>query len=88
MNILNLSKRWKNFLKLTEPQMDKKHDYKIYKKNHPVIPKEAESSLDLGFLGVEKDYPEEISSLPIKKKRGQDLILEEKEYNRIHSRKK
>ncbi len=48
-----------------------------------------ESILNIGFLGVEKDYPEQISSLPIKKKKGnQDLTMEEKEYNRIHSKKR
>ena len=30
------------------------HDYKIYKANHPVTPKEVENVFDLGFLGVEK----------------------------------
>jgi hypothetical protein len=66
----------------------RRHDYKIYKKNHPDTPKDVESILDLGFLGVEKDYPEQISSLPIKKKGNQDLTIEEKEYNRIHSKKR
>ncbi len=74
--------------KIKHKQIGKRHDYKIYKMNHPVTPKEVENVLDLGFLGVEKDYPEQISSLPIKKKRGQDLILEEKKYNRIHSKKR
>ena len=31
----------------------------------------------LGFLGVEDDYPEQKSSLPIKKKRNQVLTKEE-----------
>lgn len=68
----------------------KTYDYKIYKKNHPDTPKDVESIVDLGFLGVEKDYPEQISSLPIEKKKGnQDLTIEkEKEYNRIHSKKR
>ncbi len=48
-----------------------------------------ENGLDLGFLRVEKDYPEQTSSLPIKNKKGnQELTIEEKEYNRIHSKKK
>ncbi len=51
-------------------QLGKRHNYKIYKKkNHLVIPKEVEKVLDLGFLGVEKDYPEQILSLPVKNKR-------------------
>jgi hypothetical protein len=70
-------------------QVGRRHDYRIYKKNHPDIPKDVENIFDLGFLGVEKEYPEQISSLPIKKKKGnQDLTIEEKEYNRIHSKRR
>ncbi len=36
----------------------RKHDYDIYKKNHPVIPKEVVNVVDLGYLGLEKDFPE------------------------------
>ncbi len=75
--------------KTKHKQVGRKHDYKIYKKNHPITSKEMESILDLVFLGVENDYPEQMSSLPFKKKKGnQDLTLEENEYNRIHSRKR
>jgi hypothetical protein len=45
--------------------------------------------LDLGYLGVETDFPEELSVLPYKKKRNQEeLSQEEKEYNKIHSKKR
>jgi hypothetical protein len=75
--------------KTKHKQVGRRHDYKIYNKNRPDTPKDVESIVDLGFLGVEKDYPEQISSLPIKKKKGnQDLTIEEKEYNRIHSKKR
>jgi hypothetical protein len=76
--------------KTKHKQKGKKHDYRIYKKNHPDTPKEVENIFDLGFLGVEKDYPaEQKSALPIKKKkRNQKLTLEEKEYNKIHSKKR
>ncbi len=77
--------------KTRHKQVGRKHDYKIYKNNHPVTPKEVENTFDLGFLGVkEKDYPEQKSVLPIKNKRNQkkELILEEKDYNRIHSKKR
>lgn len=60
-------------------QIGRKHDYKIYKKNHPDIPKDIVNMFDLGFLGVEKEYPEQKSELPIKKKRNQVLMKEEKE---------
>jgi hypothetical protein len=66
----------------------RKHDYAIYKKNHPVTPKEVVNVVDLGYLGVEKDFPDQLSELPYKKKRNQDLSQEEKEYNKIHSRKR
>jgi hypothetical protein len=66
----------------------RKHDYDIYKKNHPVTPKEVVNVVDLGYLGVEKDFPDQLSELPYKKKRNQDLSQEEKEYNKIHSRKR
>jgi hypothetical protein len=43
---------------------------------------------DLGYLGVEKDFPEQLSSLPYKKKRNLELSAEEKEYNKLHSKKR
>jgi Helix-turn-helix of DDE superfamily endonuclease/DDE superfamily endonuclease len=33
----------------------RKHDYAIYKKNHPITPKQVITVFDLGYLGVEKD---------------------------------
>ncbi len=66
-----------------------KHDYYIYKKNHPVTPKQVVNVVDLGYLGIEKDFPEQKSSLPFKRKRNQeDLSDEEKEYNKIHAKKR
>ncbi len=47
----------------------RRHDYDIYKEHHPVTPKEVVNVFDLGYLGIEKDYPEQISSLPNRKKR-------------------
>jgi hypothetical protein len=38
---------------------------------------------------MEKDYPDQLSTLPCKKKRiPQDLSEEEKDYNKIHSKKR
>ena len=37
---------------------------------------------------MEKDYPDQLSALPYKKKRNQDLSQEEVEYNRIHAKKR
>ena len=67
----------------------RKHDYEIYKKNHPVIPKDVLNVFDLGYLGVEKDFQEQQSALPNRKKRNQkELSQEEKEYNKNHSRRR
>jgi hypothetical protein len=66
----------------------KRHDYNIYKENHPVIPKQVATVVDLGYHGMEKDFPEQLSVLPFKKKRNQDLSQEEKDYNINHSKKR
>jgi hypothetical protein len=46
------------------------HDYDIYKNNHPLVPKDVVNVFDLGYIGIEKDFSEQLSSLPYKKKRG------------------
>jgi hypothetical protein len=65
------------------------HDYDVYNRDHPVIPKQVVNVVDLGYLGVEKDFPEQLlSALPCKKKKNQDLSQEEIDYNRIHAKKR
>jgi hypothetical protein len=44
--------------------------------------------VDLGYLGIEKDFPDQLSTLPYRKKKNLDLSKEEKEYNKNHSNKK
>ncbi len=66
----------------------RKHDYDIYKKNHPITPKDVLNVFDLGYQGVEKDFPEQKSAIPNRKKRNQELSEEEKEYNQSHSRRR
>ena len=66
----------------------RRHDYDVYKKNHPVTPKDVLNVFDLGYVRVEKDFPEQLSSLPKKKKRNLELSQEEKDYNKNHSRKR
>ena len=53
--------------------------YSIYKKNHPVTPKQVVNVVDLGYLGVENDFPEQLSALPYKKKRNYEMSQEEKD---------
>ena len=66
----------------------KRHNYDVYKKDHLVIPKEVVTVVVLEYLGVEKDYPEQLSALPYKKKINQCLSQEEKYYNTVHSKKR
>lgn len=72
----------------TENKKGHRHDYAIYKKNHPVTPKQIVSVFDLGYLGVEMDFPDQKSSIPSRKKRNHELSAKEKEYNQNHSRKR
>ena len=65
-----------------------RHDYDIYKKNHPITPEKVVNVFDLGYLGVETDFPEQLSSIPNRKKRNVELSQKEKEYNESHSRKR
>jgi hypothetical protein len=53
-----------------------------------VTPKEAVNVVDLGYFGVEKDFLDQLSKLPFKKKRNLEISSEEKERNKIHSKKR
>ena len=66
----------------------RKHDYDIYKNNHTITPKQVVNVIDLGYLGVETDFPEQLSALPCKRKRNQILSQEEIDYNKLHSKKR
>ena len=66
----------------------RKHDYDIYKKNHHTTHKDVLNVFDLGYLGVEKDFPEQLSVLQNRKKRNLELSQVEKDYNMNHSKKR
>lgn len=72
----------------TSKKKGHRHDYDIYKKNHPLNPRQVVNVFDLGYLGVEKDFPEQLSALPSKRKRNCERSVEEKEYNKRHSKKR
>jgi hypothetical protein len=68
-----------------------KHDYGIFKWRHPRLPGEVSLGFDLGYDGVQKDYPMLNVLIPFKRrspgrgKRGvksKELSVEEKEFNR------
>ena len=62
------------------------HDYKIYKSKHPTLPEELLQFYDLGYLGIEKDFPKQTSILPYKKKKGKELTIPQKEWNKLQSK--
>jgi DDE superfamily endonuclease/Helix-turn-helix of DDE superfamily endonuclease len=63
------------------------HDYEIFKNNHPITPLQVENVLDLGYMGVQNDFPTVKSVLPFRKKRKiSELSNEEKKHNRKHSK--
>jgi DDE superfamily endonuclease/Helix-turn-helix of DDE superfamily endonuclease len=71
----------------TEHKKGRKHDYDIYKNKHPTTPPQVENFLDLGYMGVQNDFPTVKSVLPFRKKRKKgELSDEEKRHNRKHSK--
>ena len=65
----------------------RKHDYDIiYKHNHPITPVQVENVFDLGYMGVQNDFPTVKSAvLPFRKKKNSILSNEERTCNRKHS---
>ena len=82
-NLYTINQKELIIYKTKHKQIGKRHDYKIYKNNHPNLPNDITSMFDLGFLGVENDYPEQKSSLPIKKKKGSEIITQQKDITEI-----
>jgi DDE superfamily endonuclease/Helix-turn-helix of DDE superfamily endonuclease len=73
----------------TANKKGRRHDYDIYKENHPLTPKQVVNVVDLGYLGIEKDFPRQLSSTPTRKKRNLlQLSQQQKDYNRIHAKKR
>jgi DDE superfamily endonuclease len=65
------------------------HDYDIYKENHPLILKQVVNVVDLGYLGIEKDFPQQLSSILNRKKRNLiQLSQQQKEYNLHYAKKR
>ncbi len=62
------------------------HDYRIYKSKHPTLSKVVFQFFDLGYVGVEKDFKNQISVLPYKKKKGKKLTAQQKAYNKTQSK--
>jgi hypothetical protein len=62
------------------------HDYEVFKNKHPTTPPQVENILDLGYMGVQNDFPTVKYVLPFRKKRKSGLSNEEKRHNTKHSK--
>jgi DDE superfamily endonuclease len=69
----------------TDHRKGRKHDYNVYKNNHPITPVQVENVFDLGYFGVQNDFPTVKSVLPVRKKKNVVLSGEERTYKRKHS---
>lgn len=64
----------------------RKHDYDIYKKNHPITHREVVDVFDLGYLGVETDFPGQLSALPYKKKEKKSRVVPRRRRKRLQQK--
>ena len=64
----------------------RRNDYAILKIKHPVLSEDLMVFYDLGYLGMEKDFPNQISILPYKRKKGKELTISQKEWNKLQSK--
>jgi hypothetical protein len=46
------------------------HDYALFKHNHPDLPEKVRPVVDLGYYGIENDYPDLNAIIPFKKHGG------------------
>ncbi len=61
----------------------RRHDYNIFKRNHPRLPPQVSPNLDLGYDGVQNDFPELNAVTPFKRRRGgKELTIEQKLRNK------
>ena len=68
-----------------------RHDYALFKQHHPRLPKNVEADVDLGYKGINEDFPEFNAQIPFKRKspgrgkrgvKAQELTSEEKSHNK------
>ena len=52
----------------TKHARGRRHDYAIFKGNHPTLPKGVRPGVDLGYDGIQNDYPEMKPIIPFKRR--------------------
>jgi hypothetical protein len=85
---LMVNKEGKILHKSRHHKKGKQHDYSVYKDEHPITPPQVKNYFDLGYYGIENDFPDLKAVLPVKKKRNIELTKTEKRYNKRHSRQR
>ena len=85
---LMVNKEGKILHKSNQHKKGKQHDYSVYKDEHPITPPQVKNYFDLGYYGIENDFPDLKAVLPVKKKRNIELTKKEKRYNKRHSRQR
>ena len=83
-----VNKEGKILHKSKQHKKGSQHDYYIYKDEHPITPSLVKNYFDLGYHGIENDFPDLKAVLPIKKKRNIELTKKEKRYNKRHSKQR
>jgi hypothetical protein len=83
-----VNKKGKILHKSKHHKKGRQHDYTVYKDEHPVTPPNVKNYYDLGYVGIEKGFPDIKAVLPIKKKRNIELTKKEKRYNKRHRRQR
>ena len=53
----------------------RRHNYDVYKENHPTNIKQVVNVVDLVYLGIEKDFPEQLLSTPNRKQRNRSYPM-------------
>ena len=55
----------------------RRHDYDVFKQNHPTLPPGVRPGVDLGYDGIQSDFPELNALIPFKKRKGMKALTEE-----------
>ncbi len=83
-----VNKEGKILHKSNHHKKGRQHDYSVYKDEHPITPPQVKNYFDLGYKGIETDFPNLKVILPVKKKRNVKLTKTEKRYNKRHRRQR
>ena len=72
----------------TKHARGRRHDYDVFKDSHPKLPKEVRPGTDLGYYGIQNDFPELNPILPFKREKGKELTEEQRRFNKELSKER